>query len=261
MSDDQSANDMQRITKRFRYPPVRSRISPVTIGGVAVAVIALVASVWLFMGSPLNRGRASTVAIIGNNINCRAEPNRNANVVRRLSGYAEFKSNKSEGDWVRIGTTDEACWANATYVVLNADVKAREGEGPRLVEYLKRPISKGEVVDKSLPSKRQDSQISPNAITGIWGADVDECSGSDTALFFKSNGDFWGYGLGNARWVYDGRKILIRWGKYEGDELNEPHDAGQAVGAIDWLTRDRISIAWQPYGNQDWGSEIVIRCP
>ncbi|WP_426037947.1 hypothetical protein [Brevundimonas sp. DC300-4] len=123
----------------FQDPPGRSGISPVILGGVAVAAIAVAAGAWFVMKSPSDEGPTSTVAIVGENINCRAAPNGSAAVVRQWSGYAEFESQKAEGDWVQIGTGDQACWANATYVVLNADQKAGEGEQPRLVEYLRGP--------------------------------------------------------------------------------------------------------------------------
>lgn len=201
-----------------------------------------------------------TVAVIGEDVNCRSEPSKESSVVRTVSGYTEFGSNSIEGDWVNIGVSGQSCWVNATYVIVNSNLKATSGQQPRLGEYLKRTTEAAGSKSLSRHEVANDKSLF-RSIVGVWGRDVNECAGSDTALEFQSDGVFWGYGLGNARWVEDGRGVLVRWGKYEGDDMNEPHDAGQSLGVVEWLAPDRISIDWQPYGDQDWATETLVRCP
>ncbi|WP_426037945.1 hypothetical protein [Brevundimonas sp. DC300-4] len=273
MSDDPSSGKPNQMIDPFQDPPGRSGISPVILGGVAVAAIALAAGAWFVMRSPSDGDPTSTVAIVGENINCRAEPNGNANVIRQVSGYAEFESKKAEGDWVQIGTGDQACWANATYVVLNADLKAGEGEQPRLVEYLKGQgnVAAARFNNVGLTTLSDTNVIAPQpfiptvtSIVGIWSYSALECSGSGVGWFFHDNGEVANFDLeieSIARYTYDGSNLLVRWDAWKGSEVVLDHPGGQLFGAVEWQSRDRITITWQPYGDQNRGSETLIRCP
>lgn len=235
-----------------RYTRTHKRNPSIVWMLVAVGMVAAAGTgFWM-----LNRGGPdSLVAIVGENVNCRAAPDIDAAILQRLNGYAEFDSDRSEGDWVRLLLPGrEACWANAEFVVLDADTQPSPGQAPRILTYLRagEPVSDG----ASQPIDVRSAATTTHDLAGDWVWHEAACRGTDGFFGFRENNVFYQPDMGPGSWSQNGNTVTARWDAYPGDEITDPHEAGSAFGRIDWMDSNHITIFWE-------GGEGValVRCP